>query len=801
MFALKKLLTTILIFPFVSSLQAQTIATFDVADLAYCVVHGAGEHDDLGILMDGRGDANGDGIGDFLLGTRELISGSDDARDNLGYLLLGSTALPRMLDLAYPPEGTVVISHNHTSVKVTAGDFNGDGYTDTVFSDSWRTVGDIRYAGSCVLLYGAEILPATIDFENIGAPGVLIQGYRMGGSASHLANAGDVNGDGLCDLLIGSPGCYREEDVEEAFLIYGATDLPPTLSLGNLGKYGVRIAIQQIGWDVAGAGDVNADGYDDILIGASGWVYETTGQVYLVYGGPELPGEILEEDIQDYGVTFVGEQPDDGFGAFVSGAGDVNADGYDDMLVSAYQLSPDDIYCAGIAYLVFGAENLPTVLPIKDLGNRGITIHGLEHGHRLGRVLAPAGDINFDGVDDFIITSESKGTTIGASIFLGSEDLPSGGPYNADELQHIIVKEAHDGSSFCSGAVLVDDINGDGYKDLLLGDQGAEWEGRFAAGAAYIISVTPHTFATRTYTPTPTATPTRTPPAQLLLSLDFEGTLEGAQGEQPEDASGTVFIDSPYGQGVRVQRPGTLEYAIDGNIAVPGGLVDLWVQKRWQERENNVYFFTCGRKFENGVFIVKDQAENLRVLSWDVQKEYELSYYKMDLWEPQSWHRVETVWSENGLQLYVDNVLVCSDYEDGTYRPPQCLEDGIHVGNLGPWNWGECGVDRVRVWALEPITPSPTGTATPTETATNTATDTPTETPTATVTPSYTPTLTDTPTATYTSTLTPTATRTSTQTPTPTNTISDTQRSDITGDGVVNGADLLELMKQWKQKQ
>jgi len=355
--------------------------------------------------------------------------------------------------------------------------------------DSLGSSFGIASAGRAVLVYGGPNLPEEIGFEEIGAPGVAIPGYRRNGSLGYvMARAGDVNGDGLPDLLIGSPGRYLQTDDQEAFLIYGATDLPPSLDLTDLGPRGVRFAGRNFGWDVAGAGDVNRDGFDDILIGANGNTDDELGHVYLIYGSADLPPDITMSDVPTLGVDFSGTIIDDGFGLFVAGPGDVNGDGYDDMLMSAWNASPNGIQEAGIAYLVYGGPSLPSAMSIAELGDAGITIHGTKLMGIMGRTLAGVGDVNFDGIADFLISAEAQNLAQDdASVILGSRNLPRGGPYVREDFEYVRLLAPDPNSGFCAGAAVIGDVNGDGLEDLMLGDFGASPNGNDYAGEAYII--------------------------------------------------------------------------------------------------------------------------------------------------------------------------------------------------------------------------------------------------------------------------------------------------------------------------
>ena len=209
------------------------------------------------------------------------------------------------------------------------GDVNGDGYADIA-------VGTYAYAGvgRVSVFYGSASGPATT------ASLTLLGTVTNGAFGLAVGAAGDVNGDGYDDMLVGARG--SETVAGNAYLFLGsASGLPATASQswgGAVGSY--------FGSDVNGAGDVNNDGYDDVVIGALG-ISSYTGKTYVYMGGPfgvsATPATTLTGPIT-YGT----------FGDAVAGAGDVNGDGYDDILVGAC-LDEDGGTAAGAAYLVLGA--------------------------------------------------------------------------------------------------------------------------------------------------------------------------------------------------------------------------------------------------------------------------------------------------------------------------------------------------------------------------------------------------------------------------------------------------------------
>lgn len=218
----------------------------------------------------------------------------------------------------------------------TAGDVNGDGYDDILIGAYASSLNGDR-AGAAYLLNAPFSGSVSLADANTIFLGVEAQDTAGGG----VSSAGDVNGDGNDDILIGTH-MEGNNGGQTAYLVYGPKT--GTMSLADADATFTVAGGGGVGYSVAGAGDVNGDGIDDVIIGA---IYSNAA--YLLYG-PIPKGDI---DLASADVTFQGEDDRFGTGFLVAGAGDVNGDGYDDVLIVAYQ----DYYAkAGIMYLVYGGK-------------------------------------------------------------------------------------------------------------------------------------------------------------------------------------------------------------------------------------------------------------------------------------------------------------------------------------------------------------------------------------------------------------------------------------------------------------
>jgi hypothetical protein len=246
-------------------------------------------------------------------------------------------------------------------------------------------------------------------------------------SARSVASAGDVNGDGRDDFLIGA---YNDEDggaaAGQTYLILGraAADWGMDFDLSNAdASFWGEDAGDYSGWSVASAGDINGDGRDDFLIGA---IYDddggsNAGQTYLILGRAAADWG-MDFDLSNADASFWGEDEYDYSGCSVASAGDVNGDGGDDFLIGA-NYDEDGGSMAGQTYLILGRAAADWGMDF-DLSNADASFWGQDADDRSGYSVASAGDVNGDGGDDFLIGAfydEDGGSMAGQTyLWLGS---------------------------------------------------------------------------------------------------------------------------------------------------------------------------------------------------------------------------------------------------------------------------------------------------------------------------------------------------------------------------------------------
>jgi hypothetical protein len=352
------------------------------------------------------------------------------------------------------------------------------------------------------------VFPAVFNLADLnGKNGFVINGInRDDMSGNSVSGAGDVNKDGYSDIIIGAPGASPNGNAHagQSYVIFGnKAGFSPSFNLSSFnGKNGFAInginAGDETGVSVSGAGDINADGIADIIIGAP-VAYNNTGQSYVIFGNKAGFGSTFNlaglNGINGFVIN--GINVGDNLGRS-SSAGDVNGDGIADIIISAIEASPNGNHWSGQSYVIFGDESgFVASFNLSSLnGINGFVINGIKMGDNSGSSVSSAGDVNGDGISDIIIAAPNapynydSGAGTGQSyvIFGSKNGFPK--QFNLASLNGtngFILNGINVGDHLGVPVRGAGDVNGDGIADIIIAAHVASPNGNHWSGQSYVI--------------------------------------------------------------------------------------------------------------------------------------------------------------------------------------------------------------------------------------------------------------------------------------------------------------------------
>ncbi len=508
------------------------------------VFNGQGAGDWFGSSVSTAGDFNGDGVDDVIIGAM----GDDNSGNFSGsaFIFYGGTLNTDDADVTINGRDSFDGLGNSVS---TAGDFNGDGIDDVIIgADGDNTTGDKSSitiqgnTGSSYIFFGNKrgVLNAGTDADVIINGGIKPVGNIGEGFGKSVSTAGDFNGDGLNDVIIGASGNSTEGAVsDKAYLFFGGKTGTFNSSEADLILVGQDFG-DGFGRSVSTAGDFNGDGVGDVIVGATGDdnTQVNSGSAFIFFGGKT--GTFSADDAD---VILNGQSDSDSFGIAVSTAGDFNGDGLGDVIVGAY-FDDNNGESSGSAFIFFGGKT-GTLGPANSSAD--VILNGQNTFDNFGSSVSKIGDVNADGIDDVIVGAAGVEK---AYVFFGGKT----GIFNADDAD-IILNGQSNSKSFGISFSPAGDFNRDGIDDFIVGDR--QHENGFKSGSALI-----YFGAQSGTTAVPTAIPAPTPITMNKPVAEFEA--KPTSGEVPllvqfTDKSSnnpdTWFYDFGDGSTVAEQNP------------------------------------------------------------------------------------------------------------------------------------------------------------------------------------------------------------------------------------------------------
>ncbi len=415
----------------------------------------------FGFQVAGAGDVNCDSYSDVIVGAPYYDGGA--AESGKAFLFYGSVS-GLQTEIGWGRTYSTMNAHLGLAVAA-AGDVNADGCGDVLLGMPDIDWGEKTDSGQAVLFHGVATGSLTeytfLNFDD--------QANAHFGAS--LAFAGDVNGDGFSDVIVGAPG-YTHDHHEEgrAYVFYGYV-----LGIADVAAWQAEADQQlaHLGSSVSTAGDVNGDGYADILVGSEGYDDGAAeeGAAFIWYGMDGIVNGAVDGTPGNADWYRDSESASAFFGASVSPAGDINGDGFADVVIGSPQYTNGQS-SEGAAWVFLGSGGGVSM-------TADIVYEGGQTLAQLGRSVFTAGDVNGDGYADVVAGAPGYNAGSGvegrALLWYGSADGMRGTSKWDDT-------GSEAAGLFGYSVSTAGDVNGDGFSDIIVGAPGIDGD----TGAAYV---------------------------------------------------------------------------------------------------------------------------------------------------------------------------------------------------------------------------------------------------------------------------------------------------------------------------